>query len=44
MTERKKSWIDSLPFPRHWLAYLLLKLAVLALALYLAFRLTGTFA
>jgi len=26
---KKKSWTESLPFPRHWLAYLILKIAVL---------------
>jgi hypothetical protein len=35
---KKKSWHDGLPFPRHWLAYLILKLAVVALAVYLVLR------
>jgi len=38
---RKRSWHDSLPFPRHWLAYIVLKLAVLVLAAILVLRFTG---
>jgi hypothetical protein len=38
---RKRSWHDSLPFPRHWLAYVVLKLVVIALAVYLVLRFTG---
>jgi hypothetical protein len=38
---KKKSWHDSLPFPRHWLAYVILKLAVIALAVYLVLRFMG---
>jgi hypothetical protein len=42
MTEpNKKSWHDSLPFPKHWLAYIVLKLAVLALVIYVALRYQG---
>ena len=37
----KKSWLDDLLFPKHWLAYLALKLIVLALAIYLVLRLSG---
>lgn len=37
----KKSWFDDLPFPKHWLAYLALKIIVLALAIYLLLRLSG---
>ena len=37
----KKSWLDNLPFPKHWLAYLTLKVIVLALAIYLVLRLSG---
>jgi hypothetical protein len=37
----KKSWHDNLPFPRHWLAYLVLKIFVLALAIYLVLRFNG---
>jgi hypothetical protein len=40
---RKKSWHDSLPFPRHWLAYVILKLAVVALAIFLVLRYLGPF-
>jgi hypothetical protein len=36
-----KSWHDSLPFPKHWLAYVALKLAVLALAVWLTLYLYG---
>ncbi len=41
MTEPKKSWHDSVPFPRHWLSYTALKFAVLALALLLVLHFTG---
>ena len=37
----KKSWHDQLPFPRHWRAYLVLKLAVLALAVYFVLHFMG---
>jgi hypothetical protein len=40
--KRKRSWHDSLPFPRHWLAYVILKLVVIALAIYLVLRFMGT--
>jgi hypothetical protein len=36
---KKKSWHDSLPFPRHWLAYVILKIAVILLAIGIALRL-----
>ncbi len=38
---RKKSWTDSLPFPRHWLAYVVLKIAVVVAAVLLALYLSG---
>jgi hypothetical protein len=38
---KKRSWHDSLPFPRHWLAYIVLKLAVLVLAAVLVLRFKG---
>jgi hypothetical protein len=38
---KKKSWHDSLPFPRHWLAYIVLKLAVIVLAAVLVLRYWG---
>jgi hypothetical protein len=38
---RKKSWNDSLPFPRHWLAYVVLKIAVVVAAALLALYLSG---
>ncbi|MBL8906192.1 MAG: hypothetical protein JNM20_05900 [Rhizobiales bacterium] len=38
---KKTSWHDQVPFPRHWLAYVILKIAVLALAIYLVLRFTG---
>jgi hypothetical protein len=37
----KKSWHDNLPFPKHWLVYILLKLLVLAVVIYLALRYQG---
>jgi hypothetical protein len=29
-------WRKDVPFPRHWLVYVIIKLAILALAVYLA--------
>ena len=37
----KKSWHDNLPFPKHWLAYVVLKIVVLVLAVYLVLRFSG---
>lgn len=37
----KKPWHDSLPFPRHWLAYIILKIIVLVVAVYLVLRWNG---
>jgi hypothetical protein len=37
----KKSWHDNLPFPKHWLAYVVLKIVVLVIAIYLVLRLSG---
>jgi hypothetical protein len=37
----KKSWHDSLPFPKRWLGYIALKIVVLVFALYLALRWNG---
>jgi hypothetical protein len=34
--DRNGSWKDSLPFPRHWLAYVVLKIAVVVAAVLLA--------
>ena len=39
--EPKKSWHNSLPFPRHWLGYVVIKLIVLALVIYVALRWQG---
>ncbi len=36
-----KSWHDNLPFPKHWLGYIALKLIVLVLAIYLVLRWNG---
>jgi len=36
-----KSWLNDLPFPKHWLAYLALKIIVLALAICLVLRFNG---
>ena len=41
MNADNKSWHDSLPFPKRWLAYIALKLIVLALAIYLALHWKG---
>jgi len=37
----KKSWHDNLPFPKHWLGYVALKVIVLALAIYVVLRWSG---
>jgi hypothetical protein len=36
-------WKKSLPFPRHWLSYLGFKLLVLALAVFVAWRVLRAF-
>jgi hypothetical protein len=36
-----KPWHDNLPFPKHWLAYIVIKFIVLALAVYVVLRYTG---
>jgi len=39
--DNKKSWADSLPFPKHWLGYIAIKLLVIAVGVYLALRWNG---
>ena len=39
--DKQKSWHDSLPFPRQWGVYLAIKIAVLALAVYIFLRWKG---
>jgi hypothetical protein len=41
MSKEQKSWHDSLPFPKRWLAYIAIKFVVLALAIYLALHWNG---
>ncbi len=42
MTEPvKKSWHDNLPFPKHWLGYIAIKVIVLALVIYVALKYKG---
>jgi hypothetical protein len=41
LPDDKKSWHDSLPFPKHWLAYVALKIIVLALAVWLVLHWNG---
>ena len=36
----RKSWTENLPFPRHWLAYLILKIAVIVAAIAIVVYLT----
>jgi len=33
-----RDWRKDTPFPKHWLFYVLVKIGILALAIYLAFR------
>jgi hypothetical protein len=40
-TPSKKPWHDNLPFPKHWLGYIALKIIVLALALYVVLHMKG---
>lgn len=40
-SQQRKSWHDSLPFPKRWLGYIALKLVVLALGIYFALRWKG---
>ena len=37
---RKKPWTENLPFPRHWLSYIILKFAVLIAGVVLVLYLT----
>jgi len=37
----RKSWHDNLPFPKHWLGYIALKIIVLALGIYVLLRWKG---
>jgi hypothetical protein len=39
--EPKRSWHDTLPFPKHWLAYVVLKIIVLVAAVWLTLYLYG---
>lgn len=39
----REAWKKYLPFPDHWLSYLLFKLLILALAAALAWRLLNAF-
>lgn len=41
MSGEKKTWRDDLPFPRRWIAYAVIKLAVLALAVWLVLHWYG---
>ena len=36
-----KSWHDNLPFPKHWLGYIALKIIVLTVAVYIVLRWNG---
>jgi len=36
----RRSWTRNLPFPRHWLAYLILKIAVILAAIIIVLYLT----
>ena len=35
MSEPQKSWHDDLPFPKRWIAYIAIKIVVLAVAILL---------
>jgi hypothetical protein len=40
-SDSEKDWINSLPFPKHWLGYIAIKLIVLAFGAYLVLRWQG---
>ena len=42
--DNRKPWTRNLPFPRHWLAYLILKIAVIIAAVILALYLVWNWA
>ena len=37
----RKAWHDNLPFPKHWLGYIALKIIVLGIGVYLALHWKG---
>lgn len=37
----KKSWHNDLPFPKHWLGYLMLKIIVVAMAALVVLHFSG---
>ena len=39
--QQPKSWHDNLPFPKRWIAYIAVKIAVLAIALIAALKWQG---
>jgi len=39
--DKRNSWHDSLPFPKHWRSYIVLKFAVLVLAVYFVLYFMG---
>ena len=41
MSDQEPTWKTSLPFPRRWLAYIAIKLVVLAIVVYVALHLQG---
>jgi hypothetical protein len=41
MSDQEPTWKSSLPFPRRWLYYIVLKLSVLAIVVLVAPRLLG---
>lgn len=41
MDEDKTDWKNSLPFPRHWLIYIAIKLIILAVAVLVTLRIYG---
>ncbi len=41
MSDNKKSWTQTLPFPKRWLGYVTIKLIVLGVGVYLALRWKG---
>ena len=41
MSDRDQTWKSSLPFPRRWIAYIVLKFVVLAIVTLVALRLQG---
>jgi len=39
--DKQPEWQSSLPFPRRWMLYIVIKLAILAIAIFITLRIYG---